>query len=312
MTHCTSCATFGVDPTFPLSLRGKLAQLVQCVTFSLHGLPGPLGAPGGQPGARQRRAACAGSPPKRLFGPPSNLFWGFNRKMVEKRRQCKVSGGVSRALHGHGAAREPRRAGYSRAWGRPRYCRRGRCIAAPRPRTSRCESGSQRTLSRMLVFAVLGSASGAATVEEQLEHTLATGVRSQRCVCATRSVLTSWCMRPHHCSRPRSVSRPCTCAAVGRGWKERRAGRSGCSVNGRRGWLEAQRDVGGVVNGEAQGCYIRERQSVGEGLRAGARGVRLAPRRQGAAVGAAGRAASGAAGVVSVMSRARKRERRGA
>ena len=183
-------------------------------------------------------------------------------------------------------------------------------LTAPRPRTSRGESGSQRTLSRMLVFAVLGSASGAATVEEQLEHTLATGVRSRRCVCATRSVLNSWCMRPHHCSRPRSVSRPCTCTAVGRGRKERRAGRSGCSVNGRRGWLKAQRDVGGVGNGEAQGCYIRERQSsVGEGLRAGARGVRLAPRRQGAAVGAAGRAAPGAAGVVSVMSRARERER---
>ena len=70
-------------------------------------------------------------------------------------------------------------------------------LTAPRPRTSRGESGSQRTLSRMLVFAVLGSASGVATVEEQLEHTLATGVRSRRCVCATRSVLTSWCMRPH-------------------------------------------------------------------------------------------------------------------
>jgi len=180
---------------------------------------------------------------------------------------------------------------------------------APRPRTSRGENGSQRTLSRLLVFAVLGSASGAATVEEQLEHTLTTGVRSRRCVCATRSVLTSWCMRPHHCSRPRSVSRPCTCAAVGRGRTERRAGRSGCSVKGLRGWLEAQRDVGGVVNGEAQGCYIMERQSVGEGLQAGARGVRLAPRRQGTAVGAAGRAAPGAAGVVSVMSRARERER---
>ena len=59
-------------------------------------------------------------------------------------------------------------------------------------------------------------------------------------------------------------------------------------MKGLRGWLEAQRDVGGVVNGEAQSCYIRERQAVGEGLRAGAGGVRLAPRRQGAAVGAAG------------------------
>jgi len=179
---------------------------------------------------------------------------------------------------------------------------------APRPRTSRGENGSRHTLSRLLIFAVLGSVSGAATVEEQLELTLTTGVRSRMCVCSTRSVLTSWCMRPHHCSRPRSVSRPCTCAAVGQGRTERRAGRSGCSVNGRRGWLEAQR-VGGVVNGEAQGCYIMERQSVGEGLQAGARGVRFAPRRQGAAVGAARRAAPGAAGVVSVMSRARERER---
>ena len=49
---------------------------------------------------------------------------------------------------------------------------------APRPRTSRGENGSQRTLSRLLVFAVLGSASGAATVEEQIEHTLATSVRA--------------------------------------------------------------------------------------------------------------------------------------
>ena len=83
-------------------------------------------------------------------------------------------------------------------------------------------------------------------------------------------------------------------------------------MKGRRGWLEAQRDVGGVVNGT--GCYIMERQSVGEGLQAGARGVRvrLAPWRQGAAVGEAGRAAPGAAGVVSVMSRAGERERRGA
>jgi len=41
---------------------------------------------------------------------------------------------------------------------------------APRPRTSRGENGSQRTLSRLLVFAVLGSARGAATVEEHLQH----------------------------------------------------------------------------------------------------------------------------------------------
>jgi len=40
---------------------------------------------------------------------------------------------------------------------------------APRPRTSRGESGSRRTLSRLLCLAALGFASGAATVEEQLE-----------------------------------------------------------------------------------------------------------------------------------------------
>ena len=79
-------------------------------------------------------------------------------------------------------------------------------------------------------------------------------------------------------------------------------------MKGRRGWIEAQRGIGGVVDREAGLLHYGE--AVGEGLQDGARGVRLAPRRQGATAGEAGREAPGAAGVVSVMSRARERETR--
>ena len=114
-------------------------------------------------------------------------------------------------------------------------------------------------------------------------NTYATDVRSRRCVCASRSVLAYWRVRPHHCLPQRSVSGPCTCAVVGRGRRERRRAEAGLLHYG---------------------------EAVGEGLQDGARGVRLAPRRQGATAGEAKREAPGAAGVVSVMSRARERETR--
>jgi hypothetical protein len=41
---------------------------------------------------------------------------------------------------------------------------------APRPRSSSRGGGVQRTLSRLLCLAALGSVSGAATAEEHLEH----------------------------------------------------------------------------------------------------------------------------------------------
>jgi hypothetical protein len=182
---------------------------------------------------------------------------------------------------------------------------------------------ARRTLSRLLGLAALGSASGAATAEEQLGR-----VRDGHAVSKVRvrvALCADFLQRAAaQCLLPLSVSRPCTCVAVGRGRRERRAGRSGRAGRGWRGGLEARRGIGGVVvDGEQQDCCIVVRQSAkycrpareGRGLPRGDReqlreqlGEQLGEQLQEQYAGA--RPAGEASGVVSVTSREmRERER---
>ena len=98
-------------------------------------------APWGPAGGRQERASVA----QRVLGVKVRQN-GISGPLV--RRICcggftengsgvNFTGGYPGAFDGDGAAQEPRRAGYSRAWGRPHYCRRGR-------RTDRASTAHQQ------------------------------------------------------------------------------------------------------------------------------------------------------------------------
>jgi len=80
----------------------------------------------------EANARCAASRPVSRYA-EMDVFIQSSTNPVESavgvsQNGVNFTGGYPGAFDGDGAAQEPRRTGYSRAWGRPHYCRRGRRI----------------------------------------------------------------------------------------------------------------------------------------------------------------------------------------